>query len=52
MIEITEHKDQTGIIRYAWTIESFNKETGNMCQKFIKNYHQAPDFYPEVRKNG
>lgn len=52
MREIIEHKDQTGTIRYAWSMESFNERTGNECKIFVKNYHQAIDFFPEVRKNG
>lgn len=33
---------------YSWTIASFNKNTGNMCQEFTHNYHQAIDFLGEV----
>ena len=39
MKETIERIEYVKTIEYRWTIESFNKRTGNNCKKFKPNHY-------------
>ena len=39
MIEEIERIRYVKTVEYSWTIESFNRRTGNNCKKFKPNHH-------------